>query len=187
LPHSRSDVIAAPVEGHSRTLGHAAKSPASECSRVRGTVAVVAHYLFNFVSADESERSALLERAAASLRASMWGIDTGERHRDALAPGDLVLVYVGAPALEFIGRAELASAAQDWTPTKQHVYPGGSPGGVLLAHVEEWDPPVPVHAVLSEIDSPAAKAEFEAGVVQITAREYATAVSVAARRASLTE
>ena len=147
----------------------------------------MAHYIFNFVSAGESERSALLERAAQSLRVAMLGIDNGERHRDALAPGDLVLVYLGAPALEFIGRAELASAAHDWTPTEENVCPGDSPGGVLLAHVEEWDPPVPVYAVLSEIDSPAAKAEFEAGVVQITAHEYATAVSVAARRASLTE
>jgi hypothetical protein len=147
----------------------------------------VVHYLFNFVSADESERSTLLETAARSLRVSMWGVHEGERHRDALAPGDLVLVYVGAPALEFIGRAELASAAHDWTPAEEQVYPGDSPGGVLLAQVEEWDPPVPVQAALSEIDSPAAKAEFEAGVVQITADEYATAVSVAARRASSTE
>jgi hypothetical protein len=129
----------------------------------------------------------LLERAAQSLRVAMWGIDKGERQRDALSLGDLVLVYVGAPALEFIGRAELASAAHDWTPTEEQVYPGDSTGGVLLAHVEEWDPPVPVLTVLAEIDSPAAKAEFEAGVVQITAHEYATAVSVAARRASVTE
>jgi hypothetical protein len=117
----------------------------------------------------------------------MWGIDTGERHRDALAPGDLVLVYLGAPVREFIGRAELASAAHRWTPTEEQLYPGDWPGGVLLAHVDEWDPPVPMHAVLSEIDSPAAKAEFEAGVVQITPREYTAAVSVAARRAPLAE
>jgi hypothetical protein len=147
----------------------------------------VAHYIFNVVSDDESERSALLEGAARSLSVAMWGIDDGERHRDALAPGDLVLVYVGAPALEFIGRAELASVAHDWTTTEEQVYPGASPGGVLLAHVEEWDPPVPMRTVLAEIDSPAAKAEFEAGVVQITAQEYATADSVAARRGSPTE
>ena len=121
---------------HSRT--QPSPSRPSETSRVRGTVGVVAHYIFNFVSAGESERSALLERAAQSLRVAMLGIDNGERHRDALAPGDLVLVYLGAPALEFIGRAELASAAHDWTPTEENVCPGDSPGGVLLAHVEEW-------------------------------------------------
>ena len=154
----------------------------SESPLARGTVGVVAHYIFNVVSADPSQRSALLDRAARSLRVAMWGIDSEERHRDALAPGDLVLVYLGAPVLEFIGRAELASAAHDWTPTERQVYPGDSPGGVLLAQVEEWDPPVPIHAVLSGIDSPEAKAEFEAGVVQITAHEYATALSVAAHR-----
>jgi hypothetical protein len=115
----------------------------------------------------------------------MWGIAPGERHRNALAPGDLVLIYLGAPELEFIGRAELASAVHDWAPSEAQVYPGDSPGGVLLAQVEEWDPPVPMSAVLSQID-PAenAKADFEAGVVRITASEYETALAVAAERAT---
>jgi hypothetical protein len=43
------------------------------------------------------------------------------------------------------------------------VYPGDSPGGVLLAQVEEWGPPVPMNAVLSQIDrSEGARADFEA-------------------------
>jgi hypothetical protein len=50
---------------------------------------------------------------------------------------------------------------------------------VLLAQVEEWDPPVPMSVVLSQI-GPAenAKAEFEAGVVRITANEYESALAV---------
>jgi hypothetical protein len=142
----------------------------------------VAHYLFNFVEGDAA-KPALREQAAGFLRVRMWGIDADERHRDALAPGDLILVYLGAPAREFIGRAELASAVHDWMPSEARVYPGDSPGGVLLAQVEEWDPPVPMHTVLSQID-PAenAKADFEAGVVRITANEYETALAVAAAR-----
>jgi hypothetical protein len=102
-------------------------------------------------------------------------------------PGDLVLLYLGAPDREFIGRAELASAVHDWTPSEARVNPGDSPGGVLLAEVEEWDPPVPMHTVLSQID-PAdnAKADFQAGVVRITASEYETALAAAARRAPST-
>jgi hypothetical protein len=117
------------------------------------------------------------------MRLRMWGVDADERHRNALAPGDLVLVYLGAPELEFIGRAEVASAAHDWTPSETEAFPGDAPGGVLLAQIEEWDPPVPMSAVLSQID-PAenAKAEFEAGVVRITANEYETALAVAAER-----
>jgi len=67
------------------------------------------------------------------------------------------------------------------------VYPGDSPSGVLLAQVEEWDPPVPMDIVLSQID-PAenAKADFAAGVVRITASEYETALAVAAGRARST-
>jgi hypothetical protein len=67
------------------------------------------------------------------------------------------------------------------------VYRGESPRGVLLAQVEEWDPPVPMDADLAHID-PAenAKADFEAGVVRITASEYETALAVAAGRAPST-
>jgi hypothetical protein len=109
----------------------------------------------------------------------MWGIDADEPHRDALAAGDLVLVYLGAPEGRFIGRAELASAVHDWTPSEAQVYPGDSSGGVLLAHVEEWDPPLPMSAVLSQIDTTEnARADFETGVVRITANEYETALAV---------
>ena len=147
----------------------------------------MAHYLFNFVEGDAPKRSPPREQAAGFMRLRMWGIDAGERHRNALAPGDLILIYLGAPEREFIGRAELASAAHDWTPSEAEAYPGDSPSGVLLAQVEEWDGPVPMSAVLSQLDpSENAKAEFEAGVVRITANEYETALAVAAERATST-
>ena len=113
----------------------------------------------------------------------MWGVDAAEPHRDALALGDLILVYLGAPEREFIGHAELASAVHDWTPSEAQVYPGDSPSGVLLAQVEEWNPPVPMETVLSQIGPEEnAKADFQAEVVRITANEYETAIAVAARR-----
>ena len=159
----------------------------SEILQGPGYAPAVAHYLFNFVTVDVAKRPALREQAAGFLRVRMWGIDVDEPHRDALAPGDLALVYLGAPEREFIGHAELASAVHDWTPSEARVYPGDSPGGVLLAEVEEWDPPVPMNTVLSQID-PAenAKADFQAGVVRITANEYETALAVAAGRAPST-
>jgi hypothetical protein len=116
----------------------------------------------------------------------MWGIDADEHHRNALAPGDLILIYLGAPAREFIGRAELASAAHDWTPSEAEAYPGDSPSGVLLAQVEEWDPPVPMSAVLSQL-GPGAKADFDYGVVRIDPNEYETALAVAAEHATSTD
>ena len=147
----------------------------------------MAHYLFNVVNADAGTETALREQTAGFLRVRMWGIGVDETHRDALAPGDLVLLYLGAPDREFIGRTKLASAVHDWTPSEARVYPGDSPSGVLLAEVEEWDPPVPMNTVLSEIDpAESAKADFQAGVVRITANEYETALAVAARRAPST-
>ena len=160
---------------------------ASEILQGQGYAPGVGHYLFNFVKGDAAKRPALREQAAGFLRVRMWGIDADETHRNALAPGDLILIYLGAPEREFIGRAELASAAHDWTPSEAGAYPGDSPSGVLLAQVEEWDPPVPMSAVLSQIDpSENAKAEFEAGVVRITANEYETALAVAAERTTST-
>ena len=148
----------------------------------------MAHYLFNFVKEDAANGPALLEQAAGFLRVRMWGIDADEPHRNALASGDLILIYLGAPEREFIGRAELASAVHDWTPSEAQVYPGSSPSGVLLAQVEEWDPPVPMNTVLAQIDPPGnAKADFQAGVVRITANEYETARAVAAGRAPSTD
>jgi hypothetical protein len=147
----------------------------------------VAHYLFNFVKRDAAKGPALREQAAGFLRVRMWGIDAGERHRGALAPGDLILIYLGAPEREFIGRAELASAVHDWSPSEAQVYPGDSPSGVLLAHIKEWDPPVPINTVLSQIDpAGGAKADHEAGVLRITANEYETTLAVAAGRAHST-
>ena len=142
----------------------------------------MAHYLFNFVDGEAAQRPARSEQAAGFLRARLWGIDANEPHRDALAAGDLVLVYLGAPDREFIGRAELASAVHDWTPSEAQVYPGDSPSGVSLAQVEEWDPPVPMNAVLSQIQSKSARADFETGVVRITVNEFEAALAVATGR-----
>jgi hypothetical protein len=145
----------------------------------------VAHYLFNFVVGEAAQRPASREQAAGFLRVGMWGIDADEPHRDALAARDLVLIYLGAPDRELIGRAELASAVHDWTPSEAQMYPGDSAAGVSLAQVEEWDPPVPMNAVLLQIDSKTARADFETGVVRITADEFETALAVATRRRAL--
>ncbi len=97
--------------------------------------------------------------------------------------GDLVLIYLAAPEREFIGRAELASAVHDWTPSEAQRYPGDSPSGVFLSGVKEWDPPVPMETVLAHIDPAAnATADFEMSVVRITAHEYETALAVGAGR-----
>jgi hypothetical protein len=139
----------------------------------------VAHYLFNIREGDAPPESAPRDLAYSALRVKMWGVRPNEPHREALAPGDLVLLYLAAPERLFIGSAELASTVHDWTPSEAAVYPGDSRGGVLLAHVEEWDPPVSMQAVLLQIGpSETAKADFPTGVVGITAFEYESALAV---------
>jgi hypothetical protein len=137
----------------------------------------VAFYLFNAVGADAAGGVSL---ASGALRAGVWGVDADEPHREALAPGDLALIYLGAPDRVFVGRAEVASAVRDWTGSQARDYPGDSSAGVRLTHIRRWDPPVPMHAVLARIASETAKADFEEGVVRITASEYEAALAVAA-------
>jgi hypothetical protein len=141
----------------------------------------MAHYLFNTRNEETAIGSVPSDLASAALRLKLWSVDPAEPHRDALAPGDLILVYLSAPERVFLGRAELASPVHEWTSAEATAYPGDSTAGVSLAHAEEWHPPVPVHAVLSRIGpSEQAKADFDTGVVLITPHEYECASAAAA-------
>lgn len=136
------------------------------------------HYLFNFSEGGRQQATALLQ-------AKMWKVGRDERHRDALAPGDLALIYVPAPEAKFIGRAELATAVHDWTPSEAEAYPGRSPSGVVFSQVEEWEPAVSMDTVVRRIDPTAsnplvqenATAGFRGGVVRITRAEYEAALA----------
>jgi hypothetical protein len=88
---------------------------------------VVAHYLFNLVGSRAAPRAVLREWATEFLQVRMWGIDPDEPHRNALAAGDFVLIYLGAPEQKFIGRAELGSAVHDWTAAEAQRYPAIPP------------------------------------------------------------
>ena len=143
----------------------------------------MAFYLFNVVPRDAADVPLTRTIAVDSLGAGMWGVDLEERHAMALEVGDVVLVYLGAPDRVFIARAELASRVHRWTDAEAGRYPGALPGGVLLTNVEEWDPPVPIIAVLAEIGpSDTTKADFPHPVVAIIGSEYEAALAVAARR-----
>ncbi len=139
----------------------------------------MSHYLFNCPDGDRRQ-------AAALLAAKMWGVGRDELHRDELAPGDLALIYVAAPKAQFMGRAEVATAVHDWTPSETEAYPGDSPSGVLLTHAEKWNPAVPMDAVVQRIDPTAsnplvqanAAAGFRMDVVRITADEFEAALAV---------
>ena len=128
------------------------------------------HFIFNLVDGDR-------ERAASFLHAKRWLVGREERHRDALAPGDLILVFV-ALTREFVGRAELETAFLD-PMAGESADSGPLLSGVLLAHTDEWTSGVPLAVAVHRIDPTASNpyvqanaAGFRAGVVQITAKEY---------------
>ena len=136
------------------------------------------HFIFNLSAGSR-------DQAASFLRAKLWALGREERHCSALAAGDLVLIHVAKPQCEFIGRAELATAFRDWTPSESEACPDGCSSGVLLAVVEEWPRAVPLDVVVRRIDPTASNpyvqgnaAGFRAGIVEITAGEYAATVAL---------
>jgi hypothetical protein len=134
------------------------------------------HFIFNLAEGDR-------ERAKAFLHAKKWAIGGEERHRDALAPGDLALVFV-ALTREFVGRATVTTAVLD-PMSLDPVTSGLAVGGVLLGDVEDWASGVPLEVAVQRIDPmgsnpyvQANAAGFRAGVVQITVKEFDIVVSL---------
>lgn len=141
------------------------------------------HYILHFDGECGMDRASSLEVAAAGLRTGMWVISKAEKDASALAPGDLVLAYVGPPVREFIGRAAVAIMVHDLTPTAAEPLTGQPATGVLLCDMEEWDPPVTMTDVLRRIDpSEGARADIPRGVVRITEPEYHGALAAASGR-----
>jgi len=93
------------------------------------------HFIFNLADGDR-------ERAKSFLHAKRWVVSRDERHRDALAPGDLALVFV-ARTREFVGRAELKTTFLDPMPSDPAAS-GPAVSGVLLGDVEDWSSGVPL-------------------------------------------
>jgi len=134
------------------------------------------HFIFNLADGDR-------ERAKSFLHAKRWVVRCDERHRDALAPGDLALVFV-ALTREFVGRAELKTTFLDPMPSDPAAS-GPAVSGVLLGDVEDWTSGVPLDVAMQRIDPngsnpyvQANAAGFHAGVVLITAKEYDIVVSL---------
>jgi hypothetical protein len=142
----------------------------------------MAHYLFNFAKKGAAKGKTLREQAAELLDVRMWGIGAKAPNRASLASGDRIVIYVGAPEYEFIGHAELASAAHEWSPEEMVRYPGGFESGVTFTEAEAWPHPVPMKSVLPQLalkeKNPGAR--FFSGVIRITKEDYETVVAVGA-------
>jgi hypothetical protein len=143
----------------------------------------MAFWLFNCVPSGPAA-SRVVERVDELLEAGVWDVADDEPHRNSLAAGDLVLVYLGAPDRVFVARAELASSVQPWAPDEMGPAAlGAGRSGVRLVQLDRWDPPVPMDAVLSRIDPVnQAKADFDKGVVGITRHEFEAALAAASSR-----
>ena len=143
------------------------------------------HFIFNLADGDR-------ERARSFLHAKRWMVSREERHRDAIAPGDLALIFV-ALTREFIGRAELKTAFLDPMPSDP-ANSGRAVSGVLLVDVEDWTSGVPLDVAVQRIDPKGSNpyvqanaAGFHAGVVRITVNEYDIVVSLRDRACEVAE
>jgi hypothetical protein len=145
----------------------------------------VASYLFNFSRKGAAKGRTLREQAAELLEVKLWGIGAKTPNRNSLATGDRVLIYVGAPEYEFVGRAELASPTHEWSAAEAATYSGSFDSGVAFGRAEVWPHPVPMKSVLPQLalreSNPGAR--FFSGVVRITQEDYETVVAAGTGKA----
>lgn len=120
-----------------------------------------------------------MEQASELLHVKLWGIGSKAPNRTALAPGDRVLIYVGAPESEFIGHVVLASGVHQWTSEEAARYPGDMSEGVAFAETELWPHPVSIRTAMPGLDLERTnpQALFFSGVTRITQSDYEAIVS----------
>ncbi len=134
----------------------------------------MAYYLFNFTSKGADKSRSLRAQAGELLEVGLWGIGDKTANRDALAPGNEVLAYVGAPERAFVGHARLSSPTHSWTPGEAAGYPGTFGSGVSFERAEAWEKPVPLASVWPDMPSSQTNpnAQFFGGVVRIKKGDY---------------
>lgn len=147
----------------------------------------MAFYLLNFTRGDRSRetyiRGPLIPPARQLAERGMWGITEANSLRSRLAPGDKVLLYVGAPEQAVIGTAKLGSVWHTWTEQEARRYPGKFPAGVVFADAELFPRPVSLRPILGEMSFGESNPRlmFRSGVIRIERTDY-DAVSRAAQR-----
>jgi predicted type IV restriction endonuclease len=135
----------------------------------------MAYFLFNFTKSGAKKDKTLRDQAAALMNMELWGIGEKTPNKDHLAPGDRVLVYVGAPEQEFIGHATLAKGVHHWDPSEAALYPEDQwPSGVAFSNATIWDQPVSLNEVWPQMPSSSSnpEAHFFAGVMQIKQKDF---------------
>jgi hypothetical protein len=138
----------------------------------------MAHFILNLSDGDRAQ-------ALARLHTKRWALSADERHCNALAAGDRVLMHVGRPQCAFVGCATLASAFSEWQRVESLAAPADDSGGVLLTDIADWPRVVPLDDAVRRIDPDArnpyvqANAKgFRSGIVEITASEYAAVLAL---------
>lgn len=116
----------------------------------------MAYYLLNFTKKAAAKGVPLRDQAASLLETKLWGIGPKAPNRDAVASGDRLLIYVGAPECLFVGQATLANGYHEWTPEEATAYSekpagGAFPAGVTFGETEVWNKAVPIDSVWSEM------------------------------------
>jgi len=132
------------------------------------------HYLFNFTRKNAEKGKRLKDQATELAELKLWGIGDKAPNRTAMAPGDRVLLYVGAPENEFMGHAVLASGAHEWTPDEEDRYPFGMTSGVAFSEASVWPHPLSIRTAMPGLDLEQTnpKALFFSGVTKITQRDF---------------
>lgn len=100
----------------------------------------MASYILNFTRGGTKEKKAMPAQARQLLELGLWGIPPNAQLRNKIAPGDHVLVFIGAPDRVFVGDALVQSGYHPWTPDEAARYPMTSTfeHGITLTQARVW-------------------------------------------------
>lgn len=136
----------------------------------------MADWILNFTKGGVKHKKQLSAQARELLDVGLWGVPNTAQARDKLAPGDRVLVYIGAPERVFIGQATIASGWHEWSSDEAAKYPLTSAFGVgiTLSNAESWPKPVPLSLVWPGTDGAKTnpKALWYGAAIRVTKDDY---------------
>lgn len=120
------------------------------------------------------------------MQDGFWGIGERTPNRRNLEKGDRVVFYLGAPEKAFAGTAVLNTSCYKLSDEQKSVYGHGdvfftSDYGVELVDIEEWQTPIAVEVLLSNLDFIENEEYwfpyFQGGVRRISEKDYRTIVA----------
>ncbi|HWT91456.1 MAG TPA: hypothetical protein VN238_00530 [Solirubrobacteraceae bacterium] len=135
----------------------------------------MADWVLNFTKSGVKVKKQLSAQARELLDAGLWGLPSTAQARDRIAPGDRVLVYVGAPERVLIGEAVVNSSWHPWEAHEAAQYPGTFESGIRLVSCVVWNKPIALDMVWPDTEGAKTnpKPRWYGAAVRLSSNDFA--------------